>query len=128
MPGRQPSFDSTTYSSFDLYLDQQRMASDLEQIHKALKNPLYTGGNENLLGRINELDGECIALEECTDHFTHMYDELLEVAEVVKHHCWPGFLLRERRLIDHVEHELHNMQENLKNLRVYLQREMGQMK
>jgi hypothetical protein len=84
---------------------------------------LSTQENELMLKRITELDDECEALEECTDHFTLQYDKLMD--HVAGHYIWPDLLARERRLIDDVQHQRCGMQEELENLRECLETRIG---
>jgi hypothetical protein len=122
-PTRYPSFHTTDYSSLDLYIDQQRMAAELKQLRHIMRRFLSTQENELMLKRITELDDECEALEECTDHFTLQYDKLMD--HVAGHYIWPDLLARERRLIDDVQHQRCGMQEELENLRECLETRIG---
>jgi hypothetical protein len=121
--GCYPSFHTTSYNSFDLYIDQQRMAAELQQIDNAMRRTFSAEEHKILLNRIDELDDDCEALEECTDHFTLQYEELID--HVAEHFCWPHILQRERRLIDHVHDGMLQMQEDLQILRECLQDRMG---
>jgi hypothetical protein len=124
--GRYHSFHDTDHSSFDLYIDQQRMAGEIKHIHAALRRGLSDEENKLLLARIDKLDDHCYALEECTDHFTLQYEDLMD--HVRGHYIWPDFLQREWRLSDYVQTGMLIMQDALANFRTCLEGRIEQAK